>query len=174
MTAINRKSVRIAIAPAGTNPSTLTSSDFIKGQIRSYGFGGGDEPFESEPLFGGYVDLEQPQEQVEVNFEFVPNIEDANRWDALFMTQSSSNPGTYIMGGERAAHCVFIEATKGSFFKSWGVNNARVTTRELNHEASNNQEGNLTLAFSPEDEAGISNFMTAASAVTALPVWTSL
>lgn len=174
MTAISRKKVTIYIVDADTAASTLADSDSYKGEIKSYAKSGGEKDVESDPVFGGFVDKEKPRSQVELAFEVIPSLEDAPRWDALAYVEDSGNTGVYTMAGEPSKRAVFIQATDGTSSQSWGFNNAGVTVYDFEHNADDNQTSNMTLKFSPTDDSGVSNFMTAATTVTSLPAWTAL
>lgn len=179
MVAISRSKVTIYMVAAGTVASALASSDIIAGEIKSYSKSGGEKDVESDPVFGGFVDKEKPTSQVEISMEVIPRVDsNQNRWDSVAYALDSSNPGVYTMASETstqpADRAIFITATDGSNYKSWGFNNCNVTVFDLEHNADDNQTGNITFKFSPTNESGVSNFMTAASAVTSLPTWGSL
>ena len=179
MVAISRSRVKIYIVDAGTAASTLTATDVIEGEIKSYNKSGGDKEVESDPVFGGYVDKEKPTEQVEVALEVIPKVnEDQNRWDTMAYAADVANSGVYTMASATSTQpndkAIYIEATDGTNYKSWGFNNTSVTVFDLEHNADDNQVGNITFKFSPENDSGVSNFMTAASQVTSLPAWSAL
>ena len=175
MVAISRSKVNIWIADAGVNAANAASStdDAIKGEIKSYSKSGGERDTESDPHFGGYVDKEKPISQVELSFEVTPKV-DANqdRWDGYAYSQHAT--GVYVMSGDVTDKSVYIEATDGTGYKSWGFNNCNVTVLDLEHNADDNQSLNMTLKFSPTNESGISNFQTAATEVENLKDWSTL
>jgi len=173
MTAVSRNKVSLYIMPVDTNASALLSTDIITGEIKNYAKSGGERDTESDPVFGGYVDKEKPISQVELSFEFIPSLEDADRWDAYAYAADSAT-GVYTMAGDITDKAVFIAATDGSSPKSWGFNNCNVTVSDFEHNADDNLTGNLTMKFSPTDGSGVSNFMTYATAITSLPAWTVL
>lgn len=173
MTAISRNKVTIYIVDAGVNASALVATDAIEGEIKSYSKSGGERDVESDPVFGGYVDKEKPISQVEVAFEVVPSLESADRWDLLAYNTDTAT-GVLTMAGDISDKAVYIYATDGSNPKSWGFNNCSVIVYDLEHNADDNQTGNLNLKFSPTDSSDVSNFMTIATEVTNLPNWSAL
>jgi len=174
MTAISRKLVNIAIMNSGVNPSAIRSSDFIKGQIKSYSKSGGGSDLESDPHFGGFVDKEKPEEQVELSFDITPSLEDADRWDSIAHSVDGAT-GVYTLAGSISNRSVFIEAVKADAgSKSHAFNNCNVHVLDFDHNADDNRSGRLTLKFSPTNSNGVSNYMTRATTLTSLPNWTSL
>lgn len=172
MTAISRSKVKIAILEAGTDPSAVAPTDFIKGEIKSYSKSGGERDVESDPHFGGYVDKEKPVSQVEVSFEVTPSLEDADRWDALAHSVDSS--GVYTLAGEVPDKAVFIEATDGTNYKSWAFNNCNVTVLDLEHNADDNLTNTMNMKFSPVNNNGVSNYQSQATSLAALTAWSGL
>jgi hypothetical protein len=171
MTAISRSTVSIYIATAGTNPSALTATDKITGEIKSYNLSGGDDDVESDPVFGGYVDKEKPQSQYEIEMEVIPSLESADRWDALIW----GTKGTVYSGDVAAANrMVAIHAMSGTNHKSWAFNNANGVAFERSHDADDNQTGTFRFKLSPQTGSGVSNVQTKAVHVTALSAWTTL
>jgi len=177
--AINRSKIKIWIEDADTLASALASTDAITGEIRNYNKSGGEKETESDPVFGGYVDKEKPQSQVELSFEVVPKLgTDADRWDAMIYAVDVANSGVYTMASETSTQAsdkaVFIQGYDGTNYKSWCFNNCNVTVFDLEHAADDNQTGNLSMKFSPTNDSGVSNFMTAKSDITVMPNWTAL
>jgi len=189
MTAISRSKVKIWIADADTNASTLTDTggswsalEPLKGEIKSYSKSGGEEDVESDPVFGGFVDKEKPITQLELSFDIVPSLEDGDRWDSFFYakdTQTSTAAyNVYTLASDTSEQspdkAVFIQATDGTEYRSWGFNTAKVTMLDLEHNADDNQTYSMTLKFSPTTSNGVSNFMIADTAIVSLPDWSAL
>jgi hypothetical protein len=183
MAAINRNNVKVYICNAGTAPSLLVASDVISGEIKSYSKSGGAVEVSSDPVFGGFVDLEKPREQIEISMDVIPSIgSNANFWDALIYSNETvatkTNIYTLNNGGTGATvpgdKMITIQALSGTNYKTVAFNNCNVTVFDFEHNADDNRTGKITFKFSPTTETGVSNFMTAASAATALPAWTSL
>lgn len=176
MTAISRNKVSIYIVDADVDASALAATDKITGEIKTYAKSGGAQEIESDPVFGGFVDKEKPREQVEVSWEIIPSLEDADRWDA--MAYSVDTTGVYTMADETSTlavdKAVYIEAVDGSKYKSLGFNNCSVTVLDMEHSADDNRTYNMTMKFSPSDGSGVSNFMTLATATANLPDWSEL
>jgi hypothetical protein len=182
MTAINRNMTKIYMVAAGVNPSALQATDVIAGEIKSYNKSGGEKDVESDPVFGGFIDKEKPITQVEIELEVIPSIQQADRWDAITYAQDVANTSgsrkVYTMASTTSTQpvdrMIVIEATSGTLRKSWAFNNCNVTVFDLEHNADDNQTGNITFKFSPTTSRGVSNFMTQATAATSLPAWTAL
>lgn len=182
MGAINRDKIKIYMVDANTNPSTLAASHVVAGEIKSYNKSGGEKDVESDPVFGGFVNKEKPITQVEIELEVIPRMQEANRWDAITYardtTATASGLHVYTMASTKSTQpsdkMIVIEATEGTVFKSWAFNNCNVTVFDLEHNADDNQTGNITFKFSPTSPKGVSNFITAKVAATALPNWTGL
>jgi len=176
MVAISRKKVKIAIVSAGTNPSAVAETDYIKGEIKSYSKSGGESDMESDPHFGGDVDKDKPRSQIEVNFEVTPSLEDADRWESMaYATKTVGSTTVYVSNALPSDKAVFIQtgdATNG--YMSYGFNNAKVTTLDMSHNADDNLTKTLNLKLSAETTAGVSNFMGAEVEVDSLPDWSSL
>lgn len=182
VTAIDRKKVSIWIEAADTAASSLASTDIIEGEIRSYSKSGGETDVESEPLFGGFIDKEQPREQIELEFEIVPSLVagSIDRWDAMAYAEDVTNAGIYTTAGttstQPGSKAVFIQAydSTASTYKSFAFNNASVTVSDMEHSADDVRSYNLTLKLSPETTDGVANLMTSDIAITALPAWSAL
>ena len=167
MAAINRGDVKIYIAEAGTNGSSITDADAVKGEITSWGLSGGNKDVESVAAFGGFVDKEKPREQFELTLEVIPKIDtdDSNRWD-LYKYGVGLTSAT-----EGTKKAIFVEATSAAGNKTWGFNNCFAVTWEPSHSADDNLSGSFTFKFSPTDDADKANLITIADDVTALPSW---
>jgi len=186
MTAISRSKTNIYIVSAGTAPSDLVASNIFKGDIKSYSKSGGEKDVESDPVFGGYVDKEKPISQVELSFEIVPllDADKVDRWDAMaYTTETVGAKTVYSMATDGLSSTaatgpedkmIVLEAVNGAEYKTIAFNNANVTVLDLEHNADDNRSYNMTLKFSPTNDDGVSNFMTASLAATALPLWTAL
>lgn len=181
MGAISRSKVKIWIVPAGTAPSTLLTTTtfngsnlgYVAGQIENYNQSGGESDVESVPVFGGFVDKEKPISQVELSFDVIPDVSVLpDIWESFIYGTNVS--ATYVMSSSAAERAVFIQAEEGSAFKSVAYNNAKATGMEMDHAADDNRTVSMTFKFSPTNESGISNYMSRAVTVTALPAWTTL
>jgi len=193
MTAISRGKTKIWIVSADTNPTALldlasTAIDhngYLAGDIKSYSKSGGEKDFESDPVFGGYVDKEKPISQVELSFDIVPALEaaSADRWDDMAYTKETIGAkvvytmctdnldASAVVAGDKM---VVIQALSGTDYKTLAYNNCNVTVVDLEHNADDNRTYSLAMKFSPTTQSGVSNFMTGKLAATALPAWTAL
>lgn len=181
MAAISRSKVKIWIVAADTTPSSLLSNTtfngsnlgYIAGQIQSYSQSGGETDTESVPVFGGYVDKEKPVSQVELAMDIIPDVStNPDIWESFIYGTNAS--GVYVMSGTASDRAIFIQAQDGSSFKSTAYNNCGAVKVDLEHNADDNQTKSISFKFSPTTSAGISNYMSKALAVTALPAWTTL
>jgi hypothetical protein len=171
MTAISRKRVDIYIANADTNPSALSDSDIIKGQITNYSKSGGEDDVETVHAFGGDIDKEKPQSQMEIQFEITPAIEDASRWDSYIYGVTN---GVYVANKSVGDRAIFFHAKEGSNHYTVGFNNCNSVTWDWDHAADDNRSGTFTFKLSPQNRDGISNFMAAESAITSMHNWSTL
>jgi len=175
MTAISRSKVKIAIMNVDTNPSTVSETDFITGEIKSYDVSGFERDTESDPHFGGYVDKEKPVTQGEISLEITPSLGDSSgRWEALARSTDVLT-GVYTLAGDVADKSVFIQAgndTDG--YASMAYNNVNVTTLDMSHNADDNRMYTFNLKLSPVNESGVSNYMSAETDLASLPAWTAL
>jgi hypothetical protein len=181
MTAISRNRVNIYITSADTAISSLTATDIWKGDIKSYSKSGGETDVESEAVFGGFVDIENPTTQVELSFEIIPQLESGvvSRWDKLAYSEDVTNAGVYTMASETSKlpgdKMVVLEALKGTeTYKTIAFNNCKVTVLDMEHNADENRTYNMTMKFSPTNPDGVSNFMSAAKKLSEMPAWTAL
>lgn len=190
MVAISRRRTKIWVVPAGTAASELVSTapysssnvkGFIAGEVKSYSKSGGERDVESDPVFGGFVDKEQPETQVELSFEIVPSFEYGDLWESMFYGYDSENNAYTSAAPVPSNRAVFIEALNGTTScKGWGFNNAFVTTNDIEHNADDNQTRNLTLKLSPETDLGRPNVIfnstvkdTTFSEIQDLPAWSA-
>lgn len=181
MAAISRSKVKLWIVAANAQPSTLLANTtfngsnlgYIAGQVRAYNRSGGEDQVDSQAVFGGFVDIEKPRSQYELELEVVPDVDtNPDIWDAFIYGTNAS--GVYATNAEAANKAVYIQAQNGANSKSWAMNNCNAVSFELGHNADENQTGTIRFKFSPTDANGIPNVMTKALAVTALPNWTTL
>ena len=166
MAAINRDMVTIYIVAATTEPSALTDSDAVKGEITNWSLTGGNQDIESVPAFGGFIDKEKPREQFELSMDVTPQITGTaaidNRWDTY------RYGSTLLSTGEGGTYRIFIQAYDGTNYKSTGFDNCKSVTWEPSHSADDNLGGTMTWKFSPEDSVGAANLVTSNVVATSL------
>lgn len=182
--------VKIWVVPAGTAASALVSTSqysasvptgYIAGEIKSYSKGGGELEVESEPLFGGYADVQSPVSQHEISFDIVPSIDRAGLWESMVYGEDSATG--VLTGSKRAAtdRAVFIESKTTNKAAGWAFNNVFVTSLENEHDSEENMTQTMELKFAPENSSGVSNIIFNSTArdssfteIGDLPAWTSL
>ena len=170
MTAIARKTIQMWFAPAGTNPVAVASvGTLITGQIKNYKQSGGDTDVESVPHFGGYVDKEKSQTQIEVTMEVTPALESADVWDSLFLPKHST--GVYTFNSAGSALALFIQATASAGSKTRAFNNVTPSQFEVSHEADDNQTNSVKFKVSPQTTAGVANYQTKNTSIASLTAW---
>lgn len=177
MTAICNSRVKLWIVPVDTPASTLaqtgtTSLAPITGEIQSYSKSGGDKDVETVSVFGGNVDKEKPRNQVELNFDIIPDLGQLGRFEGFAYGKNADNKFVYSV--DPSDLCVFIQAYDGTNYLSYGFNNCNVTMFDFDHSADDNRTATLNLKFSPTDSAGVSNLQADTVVVTSLTAWTSL
>ena len=190
MTAISRRVTKVWVVPSNTAASSLVDTapygssnllGYISGEIKSYSKSGGEIDVESDPVFGGFVDKEQPQSQIELQFEIIPSFEYGDLWEAMLYGYDSENDAYTSTANKPTNRAVFIEALNGTTScKAWGFNNAFVTALDMEHNADDNQTQNMTLKLSPETEGGVTNILfnstikdTTFKSITDLPDWSA-
>ena len=191
MTAVARSLTKLWIVAGDTDASSLdrvnpysssNTSGYIAGEIKSYSKSGGDTDVESDAVFGGYVDKEKPQSQIEVSFDIVPSLENGNLWESLsYASQSIGGRTVFVSGGTVSDRAIFIEATNGTNAVGFGYNNANVTVLDMEHNADDNQTKTLNLKLSPTTSGGIPNFISCSTSTSStfedindLPSWAQL
>lgn len=176
MAAISRKNTKIYITAADTLPSALTSSDVVVGEIKSYSKSGGEREVESDPVFGGFVDKEQPRSQFEIQLEVVPQTGTGSyEWDKLVYGQdSAAGSDVYTSALDSDDRMIVIEAYDGTNYKSWAFNNCNGITIDYEGSADDNQTATLTFKFAPTTSDGVPNYQYSAVTATSLIDWDSL
>ena len=175
MSAINRKLVSIAIMDAATNASSVASTDWIKGEIKSYTKSGGDKDVESDPHFSGDVSKEKPRNQIEVSFEVTPSTTDLSKWEAIAYGSVVVGANTvYLSSVDPGDKAVFIQTEDGANVSTHAFDNARVTMLDMEHNADDNMTKNLNLKLSSENESGRANFFMVETLASTAPNWATL
>ncbi len=181
--AISRSKVSIYMQVADTDPSTLVSADMIKGEIKSYSQSGGNSDVETDPVFGGMITKEKPREQVEISLEIIPTLgtTETDRWYSVaYAVETVGSDTVYTMASTGSSttqptdKMILIESDDGTNKQSIAYNNCNVTEFSMDHNADDNRTITLTFKFSPEDSNGVSNYMEAALAATAMPAFSDL
>lgn len=155
--------VKIYIGDAGAIGSDLTSADEYQAEITSFNANGGEIDYDSEAVFGGFIDLKKPQSQYEVSMDvllrFSDTPSDMLKWDTL------KSSGTAKMIG--------IEVTDGTLYYWNAFNNVRVVNFDKEFEAEGEWRGTMTFKLSPTDADGNKNTQEGAtsSLATELTSW---
>ena len=169
---ITKKEVRIYIADADTNPSTLTSADVILGEINSYDKSGGGEQIDYNDVFGGKIKRRGSREETTLSFELIFNLEDSARWHEMSMVEHST--GVYVPG-DTSPKMIAIEVTRGGKKLALAFNNCDNVTFDFNHTADTTREGTIEFTFPYATDSGIYNeqFKKDVS-ITELQNWSAL
>ena len=114
-------------------------------EVTNFGKGGGATDFDTEPVFGGFVDLRKPQEQIELTFDIILRHGTAKRWYDL--TTSGTKYMVVVQNVDPSGTLYYWEA----------YNNARVINLEGEFSADDNWRGTLTLKLSPATAEGVTN-----------------
>jgi hypothetical protein len=175
MGTITKKKVKIYIADAGTDVSSLTSANMIKGEIREYDLGDGDQEFETENVFGGQIDIVNPRGQFSLEFTIRPQTEYAERWEAMaFGKKTVGGVDVYSPAIDSAAKLIVIETVDSTDNAIWAFNNARNVSFNFSHNADESREGTLSFSISPEDSEGTINIGYAETSIALFPDWDEL
>ena len=153
----------VSVVTAGTDGSSLASSDEVTGEVTNYSETGGDKDTESIAVFGGgNLDKENPRSQVEVSFDialqYAPPQGAVTKWD-IFKFGSGLTSAT-----EGVAQVIYLEWTDGSNYYTRAYNNAKGVTRNPTSAADGNLTGTMTFKLSPTTTANAANVQIAAAA----------
>jgi len=175
MGTITKKKVNIYIVPAGTNVSSLTSADVLKGEIKEYDLGDGDQEFETENVFGGQIDVVNPRGQFSLEFTIRPQTQYAERWEAIAFGKKTVG-GIDVYGPALASSpkLIVIETVDSTNNAIWAFNNARNVNFNFSHSADESREGTLSFNISPEDSEGVLNIAYAETSIALFPDWDEL
>lgn len=163
MGGILRNEVSIFIVAAGTNGSALTAADKVVGEITNWKLSGGGRDVESIPVFGGFVDLEKPQEIFEFSADIIVQNTVASTLDRYDIYKFGTGGTSATEGTDRA---IFISAltNNNTVWKTFAFNNCNPFTWEPEHSADDLVRGTMSFKFSPTTALGVANLRTSALA----------
>lgn len=130
------------IEDAGTIGTGLTTT--YSAEITNFNVDGGEIDYESQAVFGGFIDLKKPQAQYEISMDVILRYgANADKWDAL------KAAGTSKM--------IAIQATDGTNYYWNAFNNVRIVNFDKEFEAEGEWRGTMTFKVSATDADGNSN-----------------
>ena len=176
MGSMTKKKVSIYVADADTDVNTLVEDDKLKGEIREYDIGGGDQEFETEDVFGGQVDVVNPREQFELELTLRPQLEYVGRFQELAMGfEEIDTEKVYAPAKEQTPKLFVIEATDGNGnAETWAFNKARNVTFNFNQDAEEAREGTVSFNISPENSEGTPNVAYMKTDVSEFKTWSAI
>lgn len=160
---LSGRRVKIWIEEADSTATDL--SNLYNNEATNFDVSGGEEDVESEAVFGGFIDLEQPQAQFEISMDVVLRFgSNSTRWDAL------NNSTTKKM------ICVEARDKAGTLFYWNAYNNVSIINFDKEFEAEGEWRGTMTFKLSPTDADGNSNVQygnagTATDATDGVQAW---
>lgn len=136
--------VKIWIGPAGSYAgATGGLGTEYQAEITSFNSSGGATEYDSTAVFGGFIDVKKPTEQIELSFDILLRFGDPSKWQQLM---NDSTPKT-----------ITIEATDGTNYYWESYNNARAVQFDRDFSADASWKGTLTFKLSPTDADGTTN-----------------
>ena len=168
---ITKNMVKIYIADADTNPSALTSSDVILGEISSYDKSGGNPNISYDDVFGGKITRRQSRDEITLSFDLIFNFEDSFRWNEMSMVEHST--GVWVPG-DAGRKVIAFEAFDGTNYLSVAFNNCSNVSFDFSHGADTTREGTIEFTLPVVTDKGIYNEQADEVAVTSLQNWSAL
>lgn len=165
----------VYIGAASLTPSLLGSSaTAVTAEITNFSESGGEEDFESVPVFGGgNIDKTKPRTQIEVSFDVIIRYAstaatelkwDAYKWGAVSGSTVSSST-------DAGNNCIFVQFTDGTYYYTRGYNNAKGYTFEPTAAADDFLSGTITFKLSPTTAAGNPNLRIANIQASTFTAW---
>lgn len=140
--------VTIYIEDADTIGTGLTTE--VQSEVTSFNTSGGETDYESKPVFGGFIDLKKPQEQLEITMDVIMRFDSTEAkvksWDILRRTDTRK--------------LIAIEATDGGATPNYywnAFNNVRSVNFDKEFEADAEWKGTMTFKLSPRTADGKDN-----------------
>ena len=159
---LSGQKTKLWIVAADSTYTTLAADTTSKyeAEATNWNKGGGATDVTSEAVFGGFIDLTKPQEQIELSVDIILRHGTAKRWHDL--TTSGLKYMVVLQNSDGAA------TTPNYYWEAY--NNARVINLESEFAADDNWRGTITFKLSPATPEGVDNIQVgeagAASAAT--------
>lgn len=144
---LNGQNTKLWILDADSdNADILSDTSKFEADVTGYNTSGGAQDFDSEAVFGGFIDLDKPEEATEISFDIIYRHGTAQRWRDL------------KTGGAR--HMVAIQNTRGTDYYWVAFNNVKVINLEDEFNADDNWRATITFKVSAKTAEGLSNFQS--------------
>lgn len=128
----------------GTNDPTGAKQ--FQFEATKFDVSGGETDYDSEPVFGGFIDLKKPQSQYEITMDVILRFgTNADKWDKIV-------DGTTDIG------LVAIQTTDDTNFYWNAFNNVRTVNFDKEFAADGEWRGTMSFKLSPKTAEGIENF----------------
>lgn len=135
------------LASGATHTEILadTTSKY-EAEATNWNKGGGASEVTSEPVFGGFIDMTKPQEQIELSIDIILRHGTAKRWYDL--TTSGSKYTVVLQNSDGGG-------TPKYYWEAY--NNVRVINLDSEFSADDNWRGTITFKLSPKTAEGSTN-----------------
>jgi len=165
--------LKIYITSAGTNGSSVTTSEQYRGQITSVDQSGGEIETEVTNAFGGDIKIKQPRSDISVDIEVTPSETTDNEWASFLFGEDGTNTGSFTSAVEAEDKALFFEFNVDGTQQTIALNNCTVNTNDNSQEADGVRERSLTFSATATDVDGYPNKVIYPGAVTTMPDWTT-
>ena len=155
--------VKIYIGPAGSYAGNLGTE--YQAEITSFKSSGGSTDYDSTAVFGGFIDVKKPTEQIELSYDLILRFGNPKKWHDLLQDSTKKT--------------ITIEATDGTNYYWESYNNCRSVSFDRDFSADDAWKGTITFKLSPTDANGITNIQvgdegSADDATHGVQDWSSL
>lgn len=144
---------------SGTAGSAVTEGSRVIGEITNLALSGGEFGKETVPVIGGFVEKEVPRTAFELSFDIIvqnTDVSTMDRFDRLkFGGLGTSNLEPSIIS-------IYICSSTGSGYKTFAMNNARLTQWEPTLAADDMLRGTAKFTADPTTPLGVANVRTSA------------
>ena len=136
---------KLWILPGDSDYSDILADTTSKyeAEVTNWDKSGGDNDFDSEAVFSGFIDLKKPKEAIELSLDIILRHGTAKRWYDLTTTGLK--------------YLVVLQNSDDTNYYWEAYNNARVINLESEFSADDNWRGTLSLKLSPTTAEGLTN-----------------
>ena len=116
-------------------------------EVTKFDVSGGETDYDSEAVFGGFIDLKKPQSQYEISMDVILRFgSNSDKWDD-------------IVDGTTPIGMIAIQTGDGDSNFYWNAfNNVRTVNFDKEFAADGEWRGSMTFKLSPKDAEGKDNF----------------
>lgn len=154
------------LAADSTYTAIASDTNKYEAEVTNWDKSGGETDIESTPVFGGFIDLGKPQEQIEISLDIILRHGTAKRWYDLTTTGNK--------------YMICLENSDGGTNYYWeAYNNVRVINLDSEFAADDNWRGTISFKLSPKTAEGKRNIQVgdagaASSSTDGVKDWSTL